>query len=85
MLAELVTAGPSRIDAIMAKAGYEPVTGGVRAGTTLPAERRANLIDIWWPGLSKAEADAKMRVVDFDYRHLAIKHLKPLMALEPGA
>jgi phosphoglycolate phosphatase len=24
-----------------------------------------------------------MRVVDFDYRHLAMKHLKPLMVLEP--
>lgn len=83
MLAELVTTEPSQIDALMAKAGYDPVTGGVRAGTILASGTTRELIDIWWPGLTKDEADAQMRVVDFDYRHLAAKHLKPLMVLEP--
>jgi phosphoglycolate phosphatase len=83
MLAELMTTEPAQIDAIMAKAGYDPATGLVRSGSILAGGTTRELVDVWWPGLSKDEADAQMRVVDYDYRHLAIKHLKPLMVLEP--
>jgi phosphoglycolate phosphatase len=83
MLAELMKAEPAEIDEIMAKAGYEPSTGGFRAGSTLAGGTTRELIDIWWPGLSNAEAWEKVRVLDVDYRNLAIKHLKPLMALTP--
>jgi phosphoglycolate phosphatase len=83
MLAELVTSEPDEIDAIMAKAGYDPATGLVRSGSILAGGTTRELVDVWWPGLTKDEADAQMRVVDFDYRHLAVKHLKPLMTLEP--
>jgi phosphoglycolate phosphatase len=54
MLAELMKAEPAEIDEIMAKAGYEPSTGGFRAGSTLAGGTTRELIDIWWPGLSNA-------------------------------
>jgi phosphoglycolate phosphatase len=83
VLAELMTSEPAEIDAIMAKAGYDPATGGFRAGSILAGGTTRQLIDVWWPGLTSAEADEKLRILDIDYGNVAIKHLKPLMSLEP--
>jgi len=83
MLAEIMTSEPAEIDTIMAKAGYDPATGAFRAGSILAGGTTRELIHTWWPGLTEAEVDAKIRMVDVDYRNLALKHLKPLMALAP--
>ena len=72
-----------QIDALMSKVGYDAATGGFRAGSILASGTTRDLIGVWWPGLSEDEIKAKLRVIDVDYRDLALKHLKPLMSLMP--
>lgn len=83
MLAELMTPDRNQIDALMSEVGYDPETGGFRAGSILASGTTRDLIRAWWPGLSEEEIRRKLHVIDVDYRDLALKHLKPLMSLTP--
>lgn len=73
----------AQVDELMCRAGYEPETGGFRAGSILAGGTTRQLVERWWPEASPAAVARKVNELDAGYRHLALKHLKPLMPLEP--
>jgi phosphoglycolate phosphatase len=83
MLSELFGAEANRVEELLIAAGYDPAKGGFRAGSTLAGGTTRELIDIWWPGLDADATREKIHLLDVEYRDLAVKHLKPLMPLEP--
>lgn len=83
MLAELFATDLDGAEALMEKAGYDPVTGQFRAGSILAGGTTRQLIDTWWPGLDAAGVAEKTRILDHDYAHLVKDALAPLMPLEP--
>jgi phosphoglycolate phosphatase len=64
-------------------AGYDRQLGKFRAGSILAGGTTRDLVEVWWPGLSVAETEDKIRLLDVGYRGVAQKHLKGLMPLEP--
>ena len=83
MLGELFGADAARVEQLLIAAGYDPAKGGFRAGSTLAGGTTRELIDIWWPGLDADAMIDKLHLLDVEYRDVALKHLKPLMPLEP--
>jgi phosphoglycolate phosphatase len=71
------------VEAKMALAGYDPETGAFRAGSVLAGGTTRQIIDIWWPGLDAGGVAEKIKLLDIDYRDLALSHLTPLMPLGP--
>ncbi len=71
------------VEAKMALAGFDPATGAFRAGSVLAGGTTRQIIDIWWPGLDDGGVAEKMKLLDIDYRDLALAHLTPLMPLKP--
>jgi phosphoglycolate phosphatase len=83
MLTELATPDPAQVEALMVRAGYDSETGSFRAGSTLAGGTTRELIELWWPNLDRDQVEEMVRIMDVDYRDLALKHLKPLMPIEP--
>ena len=83
VLGELFGKDASRVEELLVAAGYDPGKGGFKAGSTLAGGTTRELIDIWWPGLDAQEILEKVRLLDVEYRDVAVKHLKPLMPLGP--
>lgn len=82
-LADLMGLDEPGAENLMEKAGYDRSTGRFRAGSVLAGGTTRQLVDVWWPGLSDAEAARKVRALDHDYTSLAKDRLAPLMPLEP--
>lgn len=74
---------PAQIEAKFVAAGYDPASGAFKAGSILAQGTTRDIIEVWWPGLDDAGVAEKMRLLDVDYRHLGVRHLKPLMPLKP--
>jgi phosphoglycolate phosphatase len=74
---------PAEIEAKFVAAGYDPATGAFKAGSILAQGTTRDIIEVWWPGLDDEGVAEKMTLLDVDYRHLGVKHLKPLMPLKP--
>ncbi len=74
---------PAQIEAKFVAAGYDPATGAFKAGSLLAQGTTRDIIEVWWPGLDDEGVAEKMRLLDVDYRHLGVRHLKPLMPLKP--
>ena len=83
VLSELFGSDAGRVEELLIAAGYDPAKGGFRAGSTLAGGTTRELIDIWWPGLDAHTILEKIHLLDVEYRDVALKHLKPLMPLEP--
>jgi phosphoglycolate phosphatase len=73
----------AEIEAKFVAAGYDPATGAFKAGSILAQGTTRDIIEVWWPGLDDEGIADKMKLLDVDYRHLGITHLKPLMPLKP--
>ena len=74
---------PQDVEEKMSLAGYDRTTGAFRAGSVLAGGTTRQIVDIWWPGLDEAAVAEKIRLLDVDYRDLALSTLTPLMPLEP--
>jgi phosphoglycolate phosphatase len=83
ILAELFGTDAQRVEELLVSAGYDPAKGTFRAGSILAGGTTRQLIDIWWPGLDADAVLEKLHLLDVEYRDVALKHLKPLMPLEP--
>jgi phosphoglycolate phosphatase len=73
----------AEIEAKFIAAGYDPVTQAFKAGSILAQGTTRDIIEVWWPGLDDEGIAEKMKLLDVDYRHLGVAHLKPLMPLKP--
>jgi phosphoglycolate phosphatase len=74
---------PDAVEEKMTLAGYDRATGAFRAGSVLAGGTTRQIVDIWWPGLDDDGVAEKMKMLDVDYRDLALSTLTPLMPLEP--
>ena len=74
---------PQAVEDKMALAGYDRNSGAFSAGSILASGTTRQIIDIWWPGLDDSGVAEKMKLLDVDYRDLALSTLTPLMPLEP--
>lgn len=84
LLAEIFTdLTPEAIEAKFMAAGYDPGLGAFSAGSVLAQGTTQDIVNIWWPGLDEAGVREKMRLLNVDYAHLGVKHLKSLMPLKP--
>ncbi len=70
-------------ESLMVQAGYDPVTGKFRAGSTLAGGTTRQLVQLWWPGIDEAGIAEKARILDHDYVHMVREKLAPLMPLAP--
>ncbi len=68
---------------LMAKAGYIRETGRIAGGSTMAGGTTRQLVDIWFPQLSKLERDTKANYLDQEGAAFSQKNLKPLMPLVP--
>src|SRR5262245_41828440 len=73
----------AEIAAKFVAAGYDPATQAFKAGSVRAQGTTRDIIEVWWPGLDDESIAEKMKLLDIDYRHLGVKHLKPLMPLKP--
>lgn len=71
------------IEAKFVAAGYDPDLGAFRAGSVLAQGTTRDIVEVWWPDLDAAGVTEKMRLLNVDYAHLGVKHLKSLMPLKP--
>lgn len=74
---------PQEIEAKFMAAGYDPELGAFSAGSVLAQGTTRDIVEIWWPDLDAAGVKEKMRLLNVDYAHLGVKHLKSLMPLKP--
>jgi len=74
---------PQAIEAKFMAAGYDPEAGAFRAGSVLAQGTTRDIVNVWWPDLDEAGIVAKMKLLNVDYQHLGVKHLKTLMPLKP--
>lgn len=75
--------GADEIEAKFVAAGYDPGMGAFRAGSVLAQGTTHDIVRVWWPELDEAGVAEKTKLLDVDYRHLGVKHLKTLMPLKP--
>lgn len=75
--------GPEAIEAKFVAAGFDPEVGAFSAGSVLAQGTTRDIVNVWWPGLDEAGIAEKARLLNVDYAHLGIKHLKTLMPLNP--
>lgn len=69
------------VEEMLIKGGYEPATGAFRAGSALAAGTTAQIVELWWPGLSREELKARTTLIDNDIAPRAKEFIKPLMEL----
>jgi phosphoglycolate phosphatase len=74
---------PAEIEAKFVAAGYDPAADAFKAGSILAQGTTRDIIEVWWPGLDEEGVAEKMKLLDVDYRHLGVRHLKALMPLKP--
>ena len=67
----------------LSQVGYDKATRRMVAGSVIAGGTTRQLVDVMWPGLTEAEAAAKVHAFDHGYRDLSIRNLVPLMPLEP--
>ncbi len=72
-----------RVISLLEKAGYDRDTDTFKAGSILAAGTLEQLVAIWWPQLTAAEARDKVKMINRDYADNARLFLKPLMDLVP--
>ena len=83
VLAELFGRDAEKIEAMLVAAGYDPAKGQFTSGSVLAGGTTRDLISVWWPDLDQAGILEKLHLLDVEYRDVALKHLKPLMPLDP--
>jgi phosphoglycolate phosphatase len=83
MLADISGLDSTGVEALMAKAGFDPATGSFLPGSILAGGTTRQLIETWWPDLDAAGVAEKIRILDNDYASLVKESLVPLMPLEP--
>ena len=83
ILQELFATDEAGAEALMEKAGYNPATKRMRAGSVMAGGTTGQLVDIWWAGHSIADRADMCRRLDHDYTALVEQHLTPLMPLPP--
>lgn len=83
MLAKEFGESEAGVEEMMVLAGYDPKTGGFKAGSTLAAGTLEQLVDIWWLHLDYDARQAKVRMINLDYANEARLCMRPLMDLVP--
>ena len=83
MLTKLFNCDQAKADQLLMQAGFDPKTQSFIAGSVLAAGTMRQLVDIWWPGFSDAEAHAHIAMIERDFAHEARAYLKPLLSLDP--
>jgi phosphoglycolate phosphatase len=74
---------PVAVESKMIAAGYDPVTNSFRAGSVLAGGTTRQLVELWW-GAETADSHAAItHRLDHEFAPLALKHMKPLMDLQP--
>jgi phosphoglycolate phosphatase len=74
---------PGEGEAKLVSAGYDSATGKFRSGSILAGGTTRDLVSVWWPQIDAQDAVDKVHLLDVGYRHVARKHLRPLMPLTP--
>jgi phosphoglycolate phosphatase len=74
---------PDEAEAKFVAAGFDPASNEFVSGSPVAGGTTRDIAAVFWPGVTGAALDEKVRLIDFDYRHVPLKHLKPLMPLEP--
>lgn len=83
VLGELFGRDAEKIETMLVAAGYDPAKSNFKSGSILAGGTTRDLVDVWWPGLDAEAVMDKLHLLDVEYRGVALKHLKPLMPLEP--
>ena len=83
ILQDLFATDEAGAEFLLEKAGYDPATKRMRAGSVIAGGTTAQLVDIWWVGLSIKDRADMCRRLDHDYVALVEQHLTPLMPLPP--
>lgn len=83
ILKELFATDEAGAEVLMEKAGYDPVTRRMRAGSVIAGGTTGQLVDIWWAGHNVKDRADMCRRLDHDYVALVEQHLTPLMPLPP--
>lgn len=83
MLQKLFNCDQDSADQLLEQAGFDRKTSSFVAGSILAAGTMRQLVDIWWPKFSDAEAVAHIAMIEREFAHEARAFLKPLLPLEP--
>lgn len=83
ILRQLFSVDEKGADRLMEKAGYDPVTQRMRAGSVMAGGTTPQLVDIWWEGAPAEVRAEKCRMLDNDFTDLVEQRLSPLMPLQP--
>jgi phosphoglycolate phosphatase len=83
IVGQLFNVDEAGAEALMEKAGFDPVTRSFVPGSTLASGTTRQIVETWWPGHSEAEIAEKCRMLDHDFTPLVRSSLKPLLPLGP--
>lgn len=83
ILKDQFNADAEAVERMLEKAGLDPATGRMRAGSVMAGGTTGQLVDVWWSGESEAVRADKRRALDHDYVEVVERQLKPLMPLQP--
>jgi phosphoglycolate phosphatase len=83
ILAEAFPASESLREAVLLQSGYDPQANNFKADSLMAVGTTDQLVDHWWPGLPPRERQAMINRVDTEFSERSLKHLRPLIPLEP--
>jgi phosphoglycolate phosphatase len=83
MLAEAFPDRQVLWEQVLIESGYDPKANSFKSNSLMAAGTTNQLVDLWWPGLSAEGRKAMIERVDDDFKWKSIKHLQPLLPLQP--
>ncbi|HEY7764757.1 MAG TPA: HAD family hydrolase [Aestuariivirgaceae bacterium] len=83
MLAEAFPGQEDHWSQLLIRSGYDPHTNGFKANSPIAVGTTDQLVDLWWPGLSREQRQAMIGKVDRDFEQKSVRYLQPLMPLAP--
>lgn len=83
MLADVFGHSPDEIMTLLMRAGYQPETDAIRAGSAMAGGTTGEYAAIWWPELSHDELRSRVHHIDNVIGPQAKSFVKPLMNLAP--
>ena len=83
MLSDVFGHSMGEIVEFLERAGYDPSSGHIKAGSIMASGTTRELVQVWWPELNADQQRQRVHLIDNDLAPKALSYVTPLMDLQP--